>query len=56
MLGHVQMGGGKGPDGLDPIGNQQVTDLLRGGGGAKCCTLEIREPAVHAPAPAGSAS
>ncbi|WP_423781678.1 dimethylargininase [Cellulosimicrobium funkei] len=33
-----------------------TSELLRGGGGAKCCTLEIREPAVHSPAPAGSAS
>lgn len=33
-----------------------TSELLRGGGGAKCCTLEIREPAVPAPAPTGSAS
>ncbi|WP_336727541.1 dimethylargininase [Cellulosimicrobium cellulans] len=33
-----------------------TSELLRGGGGAKCCTLEIREMAAGSAAAAGSAS
>jgi N-dimethylarginine dimethylaminohydrolase/methylmalonyl-CoA mutase cobalamin-binding subunit len=40
--------------GFEPV-EVQVSELLRAGGGVKCCTLEVRHPAVDQPAPPSGA-
>ncbi len=40
--------------GFEPI-DVEVSELLRAGGGVKCCTLELRDPAAAEPVPAAAA-
>jgi N-dimethylarginine dimethylaminohydrolase/methylmalonyl-CoA mutase cobalamin-binding subunit len=39
--------------GFEPI-DVEVSELLRAGGGVKCCTLELRDPVAAEPAPAAA--